>query len=195
MLFWDLHLGRGYSCGEWGSWRQPCTLGVSCLTALAGFQLSMGNVFTFIPAQTRQHRRRSCRRALHKLEVTWEQPGVPVKATCDWHSSIWSKVFLASSDDSHKLSFPFVYCLVFTHYSSVLVFISCKKMKNIITMFPFSLGFLTFSWCMASQTEKSEILWALHLLDGISGGSSIFSVWIFSKSALPSYYPVTLNFV
>lgn len=68
-------------------------------------------------------------------------------------------------------------------------------MKNIITMFSFSLGFLTFSLCRPSQTEKSEILWALHLLDGISGGSSTFSVWIFSESALPSYHPVTLNFL
>lgn len=179
MLFQDLHLGRGSSRGERGSWRQPCTPGVSCLSVLAGFQLSRGNVFSFIPAKTRQHGRRSCRRALHKLEVTWEQPGVSVKATCDWHSSIWSKVFLVSSDDSHELSFLFVYCLVFTHYGSLLVFVSCKKMKNIITMFPFSLGFLTFSWCRVSQTEKSEILWALHLLDYISGGSSTFSVLIF----------------
>lgn len=144
LLFWDLNLGRGYSLGERGSWRQPCTLGVSCLTVLARFQLSGGNVFSFIPAKTRQHGRRSCRRALHKLEVTWEQPGVSVKATCDWHSSIWSKVFLGSSDDSQYLSFLFVYCLVFTHYSSVLLFLSCKKMKNITAMFPFSLGFLTF---------------------------------------------------
>lgn len=68
-------------------------------------------------------------------------------------------------------------------------------MKNIITMFSFSLGFLTFSWWRASQTEKSEILWALHPLDGISGGSSTTTVWIFSESALPSYYPITLNFV
>lgn len=195
MLFWDLHLGRGYSCGEWVSWRQPCTLGVSRLTVLACFHLSGGNVFSFIPAKTRQHGRWSCRRALHKLEVTWEQPGVSVKATCDRHSSIWSKVFLGSSVDSQQLSFLFVYCLVFTHYGSVLVFVSCKKMKNIITTFPFTLGFLTFSWCRVSQIEKSEILWTLHILDGISGGSSTFSVWIFSKSALPTYYLVTNNFV
>lgn len=57
MLFWDSHLGRGYSRGERGSWRQPCTLGISCLTVLASFQLSGGNVFGFIPAKTRQHGR------------------------------------------------------------------------------------------------------------------------------------------
>lgn len=101
------------------------------------------------------------------------------------------RFFLASSDDSHKLSFLFVYRLVCTHFSSALFLISCNKMKNIITLFPFSLGFLKFSWCRASQTEKSEILWALCHSGGVSGGPSPFSVWVVSKSALPGYYPVS----
>lgn len=130
----------------------------------------------------------SLRWAKSSQVLQWMSP-MTSRAVSDW------RFFLASSDDSHELSFLFVYCLVFTHYSSVLFFISCKNMKNIITTFPFSLGFLTFSWCEASRTEKSEILWALCRSDGISGGSSTFSVWIVSKSALPSDFPITISFV
>lgn len=71
------------------------------------------------------------------------------RAVSDW------RFFLASSDDSHELSFLFVYCLVFIHYSSVLFFISCKKMKNIISTFPFSLALFNLFFAQGFTDRKA----------------------------------------
>lgn len=128
MLFWDLHLGRGSGHRECTSWRQPCAPGVSCLTELACFQLSGENLVLFQPKIG------STEEAVGGLFISlrWAESSQVFQWILPMTSRAVSdgRFFLASCDDSHKLSFLFVYCLVCTHYSSVLFLISCNKMKT-----------------------------------------------------------------
>lgn len=192
MVFWCLRVGRRHSHREQGSWQRACAPGLPRLAVPAAciFRLSGRNSDHVISAENRSHRR-SFTRTLQKLEVSGEQPDVSVSPRT--HRAVSDQQLSLPTEMTHMNYL----CILSSAYSLqfCIAFHFLQENEHIITTFPFSLGFLTFPWCRLAWTEKPEFVWALCHSDGISGGSSTFSLCIVSKSALPSYYPISVSCV